>query len=122
MENKLTSLNNDDVVSVNLSEINNKTFFLHPTFKINHLMAKINESLNHKISDEEKKQLLGDGIDCELLTTNLQGWKKGKLRLKLEFHPDEPEQETILKSNLIEASTEISPLDDLRQQFQQTSA
>ncbi len=120
MENKFTSLNNDDVVSVSLSEINNKSFFSHPTFKISHLMAKINESLNYKISEEEKKQLLGDGVNGEILKTNSQGWRKGKLRLKLEFCPDEPEQEAILESNLLGAS-ESSPLDDLRQQFQQTT-
>ncbi|MBD2387679.1 KGK domain-containing protein [Cylindrospermum sp. FACHB-282] len=57
------------------------------------------------------QELLGDGLDCEVLKIASQGWQKGKLRIKvtLEFIPDEPE---------IEQETEItepeSPLDDLR--------
>ncbi|MGK7879347.1 MAG: KGK domain-containing protein [Crocosphaera sp.] len=46
------------------------------------------------------------GKDCEILQVGSNGWKKGKIRLKvsLEFIPDEPE------INEIE-----SPLDDIRQ-------
>jgi hypothetical protein len=52
-----------------------------------------------------------EGIECEILKFNSDGWKKGKLRIKvtLQFCPDEPE---------IEETPEIkepeSPLDDLR--------
>lgn len=48
-----------------------------------------------------------EGIDCEILQPNSPGWKKGKIRLKvvLEFHPDEPE----------------SPLDDVRQEIQKNT-
>ena len=49
---------------------------------------------------------LTEGKDCEILQVGSNGWKKGKIRLKvsLEFIPDEPE------INEIE-----SPLDDIRQ-------
>ncbi|HEY9804511.1 MAG TPA: KGK domain-containing protein [Leptolyngbyaceae cyanobacterium] len=45
-----------------------------------------------------------EGIDCEVLQPATKGWQKGKLKLKvtLEFIPDEP---------IVE---EESPLDDLR--------
>ncbi|WP_041233692.1 KGK domain-containing protein [Cylindrospermum stagnale] len=52
-----------------------------------------------------------EGIECEILKFNSEGWQKGKFRIKvsIEFCPDEPE---------IEETTEIkepeSPLDDLR--------
>ncbi len=46
------------------------------------------------------------GINCEILKVGAKDWQKGKVRLKvtLEFCPDEPE-ENIAKS----------PLDDIRQ-------
>lgn len=49
-----------------------------------------------------------EGGDCEILRPGPQGWQKGKIRIKvkvdLEFCPDEPETD----------QTE-SPLDDIRQ-------
>jgi hypothetical protein len=52
------------------------------------------------------RELLGEGVDCEVLRIASKGWQKGKLRIKvsLEFHPDEPA-----------ISEPESPLDDLRQ-------
>ncbi|WP_107669195.1 KGK domain-containing protein [Cyanothece sp. BG0011] len=46
------------------------------------------------------------GQNCEILQVGSNGWKKGKIRLKvsLEFIPDEPEIKEI-----------ESPLDDIRQ-------
>lgn len=46
------------------------------------------------------------GKECEILQVGSNGWKKGKIRLKvsLEFIPDEPEIKEI-----------ESPLDDIRQ-------
>ena len=63
----------------------------------------------------------GQGIDCEILRVGAQGWKKGKIRLKLnvtiEFSPDEPEVEEIPEKNESETSQPESPLDDLRRQL-----
>jgi hypothetical protein len=56
-----------------------------------------------------------EGKDCEILRIGSNGWQKGKLRIKvsLEFCPDEPEVEEIVANEEI-VPTE-SPLDDLRQ-------
>lgn len=94
-------LNKNDVVSVNFD--GDENFFSHPTFKVSDIIAKINESLTYGISDEEKEQLLGKGINCEVLKSGYEGWQKGRIRLNVEFYPDEPE----------------SPLDELRQQLEQ---
>ncbi|MEG5058282.1 KGK domain-containing protein [Microcoleus sp. A2-C5] len=63
----------------------------------------------------------GEGIDCEILRVGAQGWKKGKIKLKLnvtiEFCPDEPEVEETPENNESETSQPESPLDDLRRQF-----
>ncbi len=63
----------------------------------------------------------GQGIDCEILRVGAQGWKKGKIKLKLnvtiEFCPDEPEVEETPENNESEISAPESPLDDLRRQL-----
>ena len=63
----------------------------------------------------------GQGIDCEILRVGAQGWKKGKIKLKLnvtiEFCPDEPEVEETPENNQLEISQPESPLDDLRRQL-----
>ncbi|MEG4071954.1 KGK domain-containing protein [Microcoleus sp. Pol14C2] len=63
----------------------------------------------------------GKGIDCEILRVGAQGWKKGKIKLKLnvtiEFCPDEPEVEETPENNESETSQPESPLDDLRRQL-----
>jgi len=33
---------------------------------------------------------LGKGIECQTLSINGGGWKKGRVRLRLEYIPDEP--------------------------------
>lgn len=66
-----------------------------------------------QLAQESKKRLLyahqqsawdgwaGEGVPCEILQLGAKGWRKGKVRMRieLEFCPDEPE----------------SPLDDIRQ-------
>ncbi|MEG4502062.1 KGK domain-containing protein [Microcoleus sp. F6_B4] len=63
----------------------------------------------------------GEGIDCEILRVGAQGWKKGKMKLKLnvtiEFCPDEPDVEETPENNASETSQPESPLDDLRRQL-----
>lgn len=59
----------------------------------------------------------GDGIEASILRIGSQGWKKGKIKLKvtLEFCLDEPEIEEITQSNDAEINQTSSPLDDIRQ-------
>jgi hypothetical protein len=55
------------------------------------------------------------GIECETLKISSQGWQKGKIKLKvcLEFIPDEPESS---QTDELEESVENkSVLDDIRQ-------
>ncbi|MEG3911283.1 KGK domain-containing protein [Microcoleus sp. w1-18aA5] len=63
----------------------------------------------------------GEGIDCEILRVGAQGWKKGKIKIKLnvtiEFCPDEPDVEETPENNESETSKPESPLDDLRRQL-----
>jgi len=60
---------------------------------------------------------LGDGIDCEILKIGAKGWQKGKIRIRVsvEFIPDEPEIEQTPETTHPE-----SPLDDIRRMINET--
>ena len=66
-----------------------------------------------------EKGWLDDGMDCEILKIGAKGWQKGKIRIRVsvEFIPDEPE---------IEQTPEItqpeSPLDDIRRKINEATA
>ena len=55
------------------------------------------------------------GVECQLLSSGLQGWRKGKLKIEitLKFYADEPEEAKPVLNGLLEAVE--SPLDSLRQ-------
>lgn len=123
MEDKL-HLNNcgeDDVLS-----------FESAMFKVGNLSKEVNELLyEYKLGEQLHKSLssknisinvgrqggrdsrwfyekwFGDGVNCEILRVGAKGWQKGKVRIKLkvslEFCPDDPE-----------IAQPESPLDDIR--------
>ncbi|MEG4573806.1 KGK domain-containing protein [Microcoleus sp. N3A4] len=89
----------------------------------------LGQTLNQLLSQQQLhihvrnayQKWFGEGIDCEILKVGAQGWKKGKMKLKLnvtiEFCPDEPEVEETPENNESETSQPESPLDDLRRQL-----
>jgi len=92
------NLDKNDVLSVDTAQhgwvvIQNKTF----------KVAEFNAALNRVLQgvDTAKAMLSGEGLPCEVLKP-CSNWQKGKVKLRLEFCPDEP----------------ISPLDDIRQSLQ----
>jgi len=56
------------------------------------------------------------GKDCEILKIGAKGWQKGKvkIRISLEFCPEEPEDTETPENNQPETNAPESPLDDLR--------
>ncbi|MEG4501186.1 KGK domain-containing protein [Microcoleus sp. F10-C6] len=66
-----------------------------------------------------QQKWLGSGIDCETLKIGAKGWQKGKVKIRVivEFCPDEPEVEETPENNESETSKPESPLDDLRRQL-----
>ena len=94
------------------------------TFKISKLMEKLNSFLQQFVLNSLSEKLtqvgLGStpnrayfysGVDAEILEPKSGEWKKGKVRMRvvLEFCPDEPEE-------IKDGSTgQINSLDDIRQ-------
>lgn len=71
------------------------------------------EDLIQKIETgiQAPKEILGDGFDCELLQAGSSGWKKGKLKLSLQFVED--------SSDNNEGNDTTAALDELRQAQQE---
>lgn len=86
------------VLQINFKE--NKSLFSIDTFVIKDLIAKIRMGFGYGLSEPEINQLFGKGVECNLLQPGAY-WKKGKIKICVEFIPDETESE--------------SPLDDIRQ-------
>ena len=104
-----------EVVSV---EISNKFVAEHPMFKTSQFTTKVKQMCQKYsgTSAEIAEKWLGEGIDCEVLKFDSNTWQKGKVRVRvsLEFCPDEPELEQITQSNDLEINQTESPLDDIR--------
>jgi hypothetical protein len=80
-------LNHDEVVSIESDTLNKLD--IAKTFKVRDLITAIKEYIGADGTPEAN--LYTQGINCEVLKFTAQGWKKGKVRLALEFCPDEPE-------------------------------
>ncbi|MEG3903729.1 KGK domain-containing protein [Microcoleus sp. B4b_D2] len=74
---------------------------------------------NQQFNRSQQQQWFGNGINCEALKIGAKGWQKGKVKIRviLEFCPDEPEVEEKPENNESETSKPESPLDDLRRQL-----
>lgn len=81
------SFTEDEEYSICLSVIKSR-FSISKTFEFNEFKKGISRLIN--LSDEFLKTF-EEGIPCRVMTTQQQGWRLGKIRLKIElqFIPDE---------------------------------
>ncbi|MEH1981549.1 KGK domain-containing protein [Nostoc sp.] len=98
-------LNDDDVVSMDKK----KNLAQASTSRISELINEIKDLLSG--SYQYHPDWLEDGVECELLQVG-GSWRKGKIRLHLEFIPDEPEVTSVEVPLLL--PSQPSPLADLR--------
>ncbi|MBW4576334.1 MAG: KGK family protein [Aphanothece sp. CMT-3BRIN-NPC111] len=101
----------------------------HCTFRVGEFIEAMTGILSKNIivgNDFNKKEDLikwfSEGINGEILSPNKE-WKNGKVRIKvtLEFCPDEPDVEETPVSNNLEISEPESPLDDIRKMINEQS-
>lgn len=112
----------------NYDDANVVSFDSTVTHKIGKIKAAIKQlsrshgPLDQHLANEFKTSLgtsnwwFAPGTDCEILKVGGKGWKKGKVKLKIvvEFYPDEPEFENLSKSNKQEVNQVEQSLDDIR--------
>jgi hypothetical protein len=106
------NLDRDDVVTVQ----KNLSFLGASTFTVEEAGDKLAEFVEQR-ANIAAKVWKGDGIRCRVLQVNGQ-WKEGRVRISLEFIPDEEEGEQ--EAELIEPEEgvslkQLSPLDEFRQ-------
>jgi hypothetical protein len=80
-------LNHDEVVAIAPDTFNKLE--IAKTFKVRDLITAIKEYIGAEGTTEAN--LYTEGLSCEVLKFSAQGWIKGKVRLALEFCPDEPD-------------------------------
>ena len=114
MDEKVEILNSDDVVSFTEEDdgYNSRVYDIQQRFKISRLFefGEFIDGISKLISlSTEAMELLTEGIQCRVMTTRQQGWRFGKIRLKIElqFIPDE----TLTEQN---TNNFDSPLDEIR--------
>ena len=109
MEKPKIKLQDGDVLSIKKEE---RLVMGHETFKFEHFWRTLKQRLQI-YADNPKSQWLIDGVECDLLSPRKE-WQKGKIRLVLEFIPDQPEPST--DQSLSNGALDHS-LDDIRQQL-----
>jgi hypothetical protein len=117
MNNKFERLSFDEVIFIATVSYKIGNQSLPQTFKVKQLV----EAIKNQVDDSSKKLFEESGLELEVLKLDAKGWRKGKVRLSVEFCPDEPEIKEITQSNNTENNKSESPLDDIRQMMSKDS-
>lgn len=99
-------LTDGDVVSMSIDQSFTKT----TTAKV----SEIKQALLKSWLPDSHSRWIGNGASCEVLLTEGGGWRKGRIRFRVEFIPDIPPAPTGIQYIL-----PSSPLDDLRSQLKE---
>ncbi|OKH33930.1 hypothetical protein NIES2119_21795 [[Phormidium ambiguum] IAM M-71] len=120
----------NEVVTILEEDDNYLVVLSHNTFRAAEFAARASKPFSEGIirtksrypSDLPDKWFY-TGIDCERLKPGTKNWQKGKVRIRvsLEFCPDEPEIEEEFLSNQLEVDPPESPLDDLRRMMNENT-
>ena len=103
MTGKFNLIDKDDVIS----SANGSYLKLSRTFKADELTEKLKSLLIASTNCDTG--LFSSGMRCEVLIIGTKGWQKGKVKISLQFCPDQTSEST-------------SPLDDIRQNLKKTES
>ncbi|NER28720.1 MAG: hypothetical protein F6J89_14060 [Symploca sp. SIO1C4] len=112
MSNQFEPLATGEVLSI---EESTAILIGHQTFRVDELVQAIKKQLqrsNGGWNKEKNAWFSQEGINCEVLRFNSQGWQKGKVRISVEFCPQEWDDE-VSPTTEIESSQEIESSEDL---------
>ncbi len=113
MNNNFENLKSEDVVSVYAGQI----FISSRTFTVVEFIAAMMQATQKQLGDltEGKETWFGEGLECKILKPGAKSWERGKVRISLEFEPEELEIAQTIDSSESENPKANSPLDDIRQ-------
>ncbi len=89
MNDHFKPLDNGEVLSISESAL---IYIGHTTFRVGEFSEAVRSQLEQNTQgwNEGKNSWFTDaGVDCEVLRFTSGGWQKGKVRLRLEFSPDD---------------------------------
>ena len=95
MEHSERTINSDEVISIDDKDDN--VLLGHHTYKAEEFLHRLGKHIDRN----KKEKWIDKGVPCKLLSPN-QNWQKGKIKICLQFIPEQPE----------------SVLDDIRQENQ----
>jgi KGK domain len=86
--NNFQPLNDDEVLFVSLGRV----LMANPTFKVGEFIDALAQAISDRENDwtEDNEGWFSDGLECEALRFNAQGWQRGRVRIRLEFAQDGP--------------------------------
>ena len=115
MNNNFENLKSEDVVSVYAGQI----FVSSRTFTVVEFIAAMMQATKKQLGDltEGKETWFGEGLECKILKPGAKSWERGKVRISLEFEPEELEITQTVESSELENNKSESPLDDIRQRM-----
>ncbi|MBD2326424.1 KGK domain-containing protein [Alkalinema sp. FACHB-956] len=114
---KSMNLSNDDLSVITFKHDRQGNLLQDDAFVISHLIQRIKRKLANEtslcIGPDEGQRFASDGIPCKYLALGSHRWISGKVRLALEFIPDEPETPEEISA----LDSGASPLDGIRQEI-----
>jgi hypothetical protein len=114
MSSQSILLTSDDVIGIDPENFEGSKVFKTIT------PDEIRELMKRMIGSNKETILFTEGMEAKVLRPG-DGWKTGKIKLSIEFCPNEPEIKETEVSNNTQSNTENSPLDDLREQLKNVS-
>lgn len=109
MHDRFESLESGEVISV---QHDTQVLGGHRTFRVGELSEAIESHLKKAIenwNEEHNGWFKPQGSECEALRFGSKGWQKGRIRLCLEFCPDEPHPPAAAIGTSVPAPAHLSP-------------
>jgi hypothetical protein len=88
MERKFELLNDEEVLYVEFGRV----LMANPTFKVGEFLDALMQLVSdqeEEWSDEHEGWFVPRGQNCEVLRFSNQGWQRGRVRIRLEFCPED---------------------------------
>ncbi|MCT7989675.1 KGK domain-containing protein [Laspinema olomoucense] len=129
MSNQFEPLDPDEVVLLKNEQC--KILIAQPTFRARELtqeaiaILKANDPFVNNFWSKHQEPWITEGVPAKTLRYGAKTWQEGKVRMRIivEFCPDEPEVEEIAGPQELESLSETeSPLDDIRRMIDEPNS
>lgn len=106
------TLNGDEVLFIRAGRV----LMSNPTFKVSEFLDALAQLISEQEevwSEEQEGWFTSRGAQCEVLRFGNQGWQRGRVRIRLEFCPEQPPK--LLRESRIPQDEDYQPTEVYRQ-------